>query len=286
MPVSGVTLLGILNVTKDSYSDGGRYMDPDAAVAHALELVEDGADGIDVGAASSHPDAAPVPVAEEIRRLAPVLAELVRRGIAVSVDSWQPEVQRFAVAAGATWINDIRGFPEAGMRRELAASAAQLVVMHSVRGASRATREATDAEEVYRGVLRFFDARLAELQGDGVARERLVLDPGMGLFLGAEPGPSVLVLQRLGELRDRYGLPLLVSVSRKSFLGALAGRPVERRGAASVAAELFAVERGASFLRTHEPRPIRDALATWEGLGRNDPGIRDADAWTRPGKSL
>lgn len=266
MPVSGVTLFGILNVTADSYSDGGRYLDPDAAIAHALELVEAGADVIDVGAASSHPEAEPVPVEVEIRRLEPVLAELGRRGIPVSVDSWQPEVQRFALAAGAAWINDIRGFPDASVHRELAASKAGLVVMHSVGGGTRATRLATDPEAVYRGILGFFDARVAELEAAGVARSRLVLDPGMGLFLGSGPEPSLLVLRRLGDLRERYGLPLLVSISRKSFLGKLTGHPVDKRGAASVAAELFAVERGATFLRTHDPRPVRDALAVQEAL--------------------
>lgn len=266
MPVSGVTLFGILNVTADSYSDGGRYLAPEAAIAHALELVEAGADAVDVGAASSHPEAEPVPVDEEIRRLRPVLAELGRRGIPVSVDSWQPQVQRFALEAGANWINDIRGFPDPAVHPALAASTAGLVVMHSVGGGTRATRQATDPAAVFRSALDFFDTRVAQLEAAGIARGRLVLDPGMGLFLGSGPEPSVLVLRRLGEFRDRYGLPVLVSVSRKSFLGKLTGRPVDKRGAASVAAELFAVERGATFLRTHDPRPIRDALAVLEAL--------------------
>lgn len=266
MPVSGVTLLGILNVTTDSYSDGGRYLEPEAAIAHALELVEGGADGIDVGAASSHPEAEPVTADEEIRRLKPVLAELGRRGVPVSVDSWQPEVQRFALAAGATWINDIRGFPDPSVYPSLAASTVGLVVMHSVGGGTRATRQATEPAAVFRSVVDFFDARVAQLEAAGIARRRLVLDPGMGLFLGSGPEPSLLVLRRLGELRDRYGLPVLVSISRKSFLGKLTGHPVDKRGAASVAAELFAVERGATFLRTHDPRPIRDALAVLEAL--------------------
>lgn len=266
MPVSGVTILGILNVTRDSYSDGGRYLEPEAALAHALELVEGGADAIDVGAASSHPEAEPVPAGEEIRRLRPVLAELARRGIPASVDTWQPEVQRFALAQGVAWINDIRGFPDRSMHRELAASGAGVIVMHSVGGGMRATRESTDPSAVYRGILTFFDERVAQLEAAGVRRERMVLDPGMGLFLGSGAEPSLLVLRRLGEIRQRYALPVLVSVSRKSFLGKLTGLAVDRRGAASVAAELFAVERGATFLRTHDPRPIRDALAVSAAL--------------------
>ena len=272
VPTAGVTIFGIVNVTRDSFSDGGRFLDPDAAIAHALTLVEDGADVIDLGAASSHPEAEHVTAEEEIRRLTPVITELVRRGVAVSIDTWQPDVQRFALAAGAGWLNDIRGFCEPSLYGELASSSAQLVVMHSVSRGPRATREATDAETVYRGVLSFFDARIAELEAAGVARQRLVLDPGMGLFLGADPEPSVLVLRRLGELRERYSLPILISVSRKSLVGRLAGRAVAKRDAASLAAELYAVEQGATSIRTHEPRLLRDALAVLAALRNESPG--------------
>lgn len=262
MPASGVTILGIVNVTRDSFSDGGRWLEPSAAIEHALALVEDGAHVIDLGAASSHPEAEAVGEDEEIRRLEPVLAALVARGVAVSVDTWQTGVQRWALAAGARWLNDIRGFADASFHPELAASDAGLVVMHSVSGGTRATRDATDADDVMRGLVAFFDARVAALEAAGIHRSRLVLDPGMGLFLGADPAPSVHVLRCLGDLRARWGLPLLVSVSRKSFVGRLAGgAPVGRRDAASLAAELFAVERGATFVRTHEPRLLRDALA-------------------------
>jgi dihydropteroate synthase type 2 len=266
MPTAGVTIFGILNVTRDSFSDGGRFLDPAAAVAHGFELSKDGADVIDVGAASSHPEAEEVGAEEEIRRLEPVMRELVAGGLSVSVDAWQPAVQEFALAAGAAWINDIRGFGEASVYPALAASRARLVVMHSVGGGARATREETDAGTVWRGILAFFDERLETLQRAGVAHDRLVIDPGMGLFLGASPGPSVYVLHRLGELRERYRAPLLISVSRKSLVGRLAGRDVSRRDAASLATELFAVEQGATMIRTHEPRLLRDALAVQQAL--------------------
>lgn len=266
MPTAGVTIFGILNVTRDSFSDGGRYLDPEAAVAHALELVADGADVVDVGAASSHPEAEDVPAAEEIRRLEPVVAALLARGIAVSVDSWRSDVQRRALELGASWLNDIRGFADEVAYPFLASSPARLVVMHSIREGARATRERTDPQHVWSRLLAWFDARLAALEAAGVARERLVVDPGMGLFLGADPAPSVLVLRRLALLRERYGLPLLVSVSRKSLVGRLAGRGVSRRDAASLGAELFAVERGATMIRTHEPRLLRDALAVLAAL--------------------
>lgn len=272
MSTAGVTIFGIVNVTRDSFSDGGRFLDPSAAVEQALRLAEEGADVIDLGAASSHPEAEPVSAGEEIRRLEPVLGPLVERGVEVSVDSWQVEVQRFALGAGASVLNDIRGFAEPAFYGELAAASAKLVVMFSVSGGSRATREATDAETVFAGITAFFDERVSTLVDAGVVRERIVLDPGMGLFLGADPEPSVMVLRRIDELRARYGLEVLVSVSRKSFVSLLATGaqgsplPLHRREAASLAAELFAVERGATMIRTHEPRLLRDALAVLTAL--------------------
>ncbi|MBI5504956.1 MAG: dihydropteroate synthase [Deltaproteobacteria bacterium] len=265
-----VTILGIVNLTEDSFSDGGRYLDPAAAIDHALRLVEEGADVIDLGAASSHPEARTVSGEEEIRRLAPVLGDLVERGICVSVDSWRTPVQRFALTQGAAYLNDIRGFADPSFYRELAESDARLIAMHSIARSERATRQTTDAQAVFDGILAFFDERVGALAGAGIDRTRVVLDPGMGLFLGADPAPSIMVLRRLGELCARYGCDVLVSVSRKSFVGRLAGgraaESVGWRDAATLGAELFAVERGATFIRTHEPRLLRDAVAVHAAL--------------------
>jgi len=265
-----VTILGIVNLTEDSFSDGGRYLDSGAAIEHALRLVEEGADVIDLGAASSHPEAKAVSAEEEISRLAPVLGDLVARGVAVSVDSWRTPVQRFALAEGAAYLNDIRGFADGSFYGELAAADARLIAMHSIGRGERATRQASDAAVVFDGILAFFDERFAALTAAGVDHSRLILDPGMGLFLGADPAPSVMVLRRLAQLRARYGCDVLVSVSRKSFVGRLAGgcaaSSAVRRDAATLGAELFAVERGATFVRTHEPRLLRDALAVRTAL--------------------
>ncbi|HYC55416.1 MAG TPA: dihydropteroate synthase [Candidatus Binatia bacterium] len=255
-----VTIFGIVNLTEDSFSDGGCYLEPAAAIEHALALAADGADVIDLGPASSAPESADVSARTEIARLAPVMAALAQHGVAMSVDSWRTPTQRFALERGAAWLNDIRGFEDAGFHAELAASGARLVVMHSIQRGPRATREHTDPEGVLRSVFDFFDERVATLEAAGIGRDRLVLDPGMGLFLGADPAPSVLVLRRLADLRERYGCEVMISVSRKSLVGRLAGRAVHQREAASLAAELFAIERGATMIRTHEPRLLRDGL--------------------------
>lgn len=259
-------IFGIVNITPDSFSDGGKYFAPDAAIAHARRLVADGAHVVDLGPASSNPDATPVPPEEEIRRLAPVLEALAADGIAVSVDSFQPETQAHALVHGARYLNDIQGFNEAHFHPALAASDARLIVMHSIQGRGNADRRAAPEGDIVEHICRFFEARIARLERAGVARDRLILDPGMGFFLGPTPETSFEVLARLGELKSRFGLPLLVSVSRKSFLRAVTGRSPQEAGAASLAAELLATTGGADYIRTHEPGPLADALAVRAAL--------------------
>jgi dihydropteroate synthase len=221
---SRTAIVGVVNQTADSFSDGGLHLDTGRALERSLELAEQGADVVELGPASSHPDAAPVPAEQEIRRLAPVLDALLERGIAVSVDSWKPETQRYCMERGVRMLNDIQGFPDPDLYPELARSACRLVVMHSIQDRGKATRESRDADRVVAGVYEFFDARVPALEAAGVARERLILDPGMGYFVGRDPDPSLALLDELPRLRATFALPLLVSVSRKSFLGALTGR--------------------------------------------------------------
>lgn len=260
-------LLGIVNITEDSFSDGGRYLDPGAAIAHARRLAAEGAEIIDIGAAASNVAAAPVAAAEEIRRLTPVIDALAGDGVAVSVDSFEPAVQRFAISRGVQFLNDIQGFPEPSLYPELAAARCRLVVMHAVQGRGRAQRVELSAEAVWRHIHDFFGARLAALTGAGIARERLILDPGMGFFLSSRPEASLRVLARLGELKAAFGLPMMVSVSRKSFLRALTGRTdAGESGPATLAAELHAAAAGADFIRTHDPAALRDGLAVAAAL--------------------
>jgi dihydropteroate synthase type 2 len=259
-------LLGILNITEDSFSDGGRFLDPAAALAQARVLASD-ADGIDLGAASSKPDAVPVPPDVEIARLAPVVEMLRSEGVPVSVDTFAPEVQRWALSQGADYINDVRGFPDAALYPALAGSRAKLIMMFSVEGQGPATRLRVPVEELPGRMSRFFETRLLALTKAGVPADRLILDPGMGLFLGSHPDASFATLRRIGDLKREFELPVLISASRKSFLRNLVGRSVAEIGPATLAAELFAVRQGADYIRTHEPKALKDALKVLETLG-------------------
>ncbi len=268
LPAGIPRIVGIVNITEDSFSDGGRYLNPAAAVAHARKLRAEGADIIELGPAASHPHSAPVSAAEEQRRLAPVLGELAADGIPVSVDSFRPETLSFAVSAGAACLNDIHGFGDRGLYPLLAASQCRLIVMHAVQAAGAATRVLTDAPAVRDGMCRFFARRLAVLQAAGISRDRLVIDPGLGYFLGSTPGPSLAALAGIRELKAAFGVPVLVSPSRKSFLRALTGRDVTRSGAVTLAAEIFATWQGADYIRTHDVAAARDALALLAAVTR------------------
>jgi dihydropteroate synthase type 2 len=264
-----VKILGILNITSDSFSDGGRYLEPGAALFHAQAMAQSGADIIDIGAASSNPVAQPVAPEVEIARLAAVVPELKAKGLSLSIDSFAIEVQRWALAQGVDYLNDIHGFPDAALHPELAKAGCKLIVMHMVQERGVAVRTEVPSAEIFDRVTAFFDARLEALTDAGIARERLILDPGMGQFVGTDPENSLILLRRLPELKARYGLPLLVSVSRKGFLRKLVNRPALEAGAASLAAELFADANGADYIRTHTPGALRDGLKILKTIGKD-----------------
>lgn len=274
-------IVGIVNMTADSFSDGGRYLDPQAAIAHARKLAADGADVIEVGAQSTHPDARIIPAGEEIARLAPVLDELVRDGHAVGVDTAQPEVMRFAIERGAAMLNDVTGFRQPGSIEIARHSRAKVVIMHAVRStdagtpaSARAERIDTRPESVIESAERFLAERAAALMAAGVERDRIVIDPGMGFFLGSQPEPSLAMLRALPRIRA-MGYAVLISVSRKSFIGALLGGrgepvPVEQRAAGTLAAELWAYTQGVEYVRTHDVRALRDAVTLWRAIRDGD----------------
>ena len=262
-------ILGILNITEDSFSDGGKFLAADAALVHGQALLKDGADVLDIGAASSNPDSKPVPPDTEIARLGAVVPALKKQGALISIDSFQPQLQRWALAQGADYLNDIHGFADPALYPELARADAKLIVMHAVLARGIATRDDIPSGEIFDRAIRFFEQRVAALTGAGIARERLILDPGMGFFVGSDPENSLTLLRRLPELKARFGLPLLISVSRKSFLRKLTGRPPGEAGAASLAAELFAEANGAAYIRTHAPGALRDGLKILKSLGND-----------------
>jgi dihydropteroate synthase type 2 len=260
-------IVGIVNCSEDSFSDGGLYLQPERALEHARRLHADGARYVELGPASSHPDAKEVSASEEIRRLEPLVEALAREGIATGVDSFRLETQRWCLERGVALLNDIDGFAEPQLWPQLARASCRLVVMHSIQDRGRATRAPGDPDTVLERIESFFEQRLAGLEAAGVARDRLILDPGMGFFLGVKPDSSLAVLRGLGRLRERFGLPLLVSVSRKSFLGGLLADPesgesraVAERGAGTLAAELWLAQCGVEWIRTHDVRALSDAL--------------------------
>lgn len=267
-------IVGVVNITSDSFSDGGLFLDPEKALAHARQLALDGADVIELGAASSHPDAAPVPPDEEIARLTPVLAGLSSLGVVLAVDSTQREVQKFAIANEIGILNDIRGFPTIAEYRALANSRCRLVVMHSISGRHKADRVHTDPQAVYESMREFFNDRLASLTSAGIARERIIIDPGMGFFLGSNPESSLAVLARLASLRREFGFPVMVSVSRKSFLRNLMSTGNCDLQSRTLAAEIFAAQQGADYIRTHNVGALRQALATLAAISQSDSLVR------------
>jgi dihydropteroate synthase len=253
-------IMGIVNATPDSFSDGGRYLDAQAAVAHGRELAADGAAILDVGGESTRPGAEPVPEREELRRVVPVIEGLTAAGTRaqLSIDTVKLAVARAAVDAGATYVNDVSAFRhDPGMAGLVAEHGLDCCLMHML-GEPRTMQRDPRYDDVVSEVKAFLEERLAFAVAEGVAEERIQLDPGIGF--GKTVEHNLELLRRLDEI-VALGRPVLVGVSRKTFLGRLTGRDVDDRVAATVAANLLAFTRGASVFRVHDVRPLADALA-------------------------
>jgi len=263
-------IVGIVNVTEDSFSDGGRYLDPGRALDHARVLVDEGADYVEFGPASSHPDAKVVSPDLQIARLAPLLAPARRFGARIAVDASDGAVQRFAIEEGIDMLNDVKGIPDEETLRQLAASSCRIVAVHSIGPGGRGTRAESAPAEVICSIERFFSQASVRFGGAGISESRVILDPGLGFFLGGNPACSFRVLRDLGALRVSSGAALLVSASRKSFLQRAIGRGPGETGAATLAAETFAALAGADYIRTHDVRALNDALTVLEEIGRAD----------------
>lgn len=257
--LSRPVLMGIVNVTPDSFFDGGRHYPAPAAIAHARRLVEAGAALVDVGGESTRPGAPPVPADEELRRVLPVVEALCRAGIVVSVDTSKPDVMRAVLAAGATVINDVNALRAPGAVDAVAGADCGVVLMH-MRGDPRTMQDQPVYADVVAEVGNFLRDRLDHVARLGIAPERVVIDPGFGF--GKTVAHNYELLERLGELLA-IGRPLLAGLSNKSMLGALTGQPAHERTTASVAASLIAVERGARVLRVHDVAAMREAVMVW-----------------------
>lgn len=255
-------IMGIVNVTPDSFSDGGAFFDTDAAIAHAHQLVEEGVDILDIGGESTRPGAAPVPVEQELARIIPVLRGLRGLDVPISIDTVKTEVMRAALDEGAAIINDITALSAPGALELVAASDAGVCLMH-MQGEPRTMQAAPHYEDVVAEVKDYLAARMGAALAHGMARERIMLDPGFGF--GKTVAHNLSLLRHLDAI-TALDVPVLVGWSRKSSLGAITGRPANDRLAASVAAAMLAVQRGAAIVRVHDVAATHDALAVLQAV--------------------
>jgi dihydropteroate synthase len=250
--------MGVVNVTPDSFSDGGLYLDPEAAIAHGLELAEEGAAILDVGGESTRPGAEPVAAEEEANRVLPVVERLAAESLRVSIDTSKLDVARAALDAGATIVNDVAAFRLAPELAGLVADRGAGCVLMHMRGEPRTMQEDPRYEDVVSDVRAFLEERLAFAVAEGVPEERVWLDPGIGFGKSVEH--NLELLRRLDEI-VAIGRPVVIGTSRKSFLGKLAGgRPEAERLPGTIATNVLALERGATVFRVHDVGPVVDAL--------------------------
>jgi len=257
-------VMGIVNVTPDSFSDGGAHDTLDAAVAHGLALAEEGADVLDVGGESTRPGAADVSVEEELRRTIPVIERLAREtSLPISIDTSKPEVMRAAVQAGAGMINDVYALRREGALDAAAELGVPVVLMH-MQGEPRSMQDAPHYDDVVADVHRFLAERIFAAEMAGIAKKKIVVDPGFGFGKNTQHNLALLAqLERLAEL----GVPLLAGLSRKRTIGEITGRDAPReRASGSVAAHLIAAQRGAKLLRVHDVAATVDALKVWNAV--------------------
>ncbi len=264
LDLSRPRVMGILNVTPDSFSDGGDFISPASAVSHAEQMLRQGADIIDVGGESTRPGAGAVSEQEELDRVIPVIEAISRRlSVLVSIDTSKPVVMREAIAAGAGLINDVMALQAPGAITTAQELAVPTCLMH-MQGRPRTMQKDPIYADVVSDIAEFFQQRIARCLAAGISRERLILDPGFGFGKTLEHNLTLLAgLDEFGKL----GLPLLVGISRKSMIGAILNHaPADKRLYGSVAAAVMAMERGASILRVHDVKPTVDALAVFSAV--------------------
>ena len=255
--------MGVVNVTPDSFSDGGRFFDPAAAVEQARKLAAEGADIIDIGGESSRPGAEPVPPEEELRRIMPVLEKI--QDLCVSVDTRRPEVMKPVLAAGASMINDVQGLTEPYALEAVSATGCAVCLMH-MKGSPLTMQRRAHYDDVVAEVKTFLRGVVRKARFAGIGADRIVVDPGFGF--GKTAAHNLQLLRRLGEFAD-LEVPLLAGLSRKATIGELTGRPVHERLAGSLAMALLALAGGARILRVHDVKETKDVIAVWQAY-RNE----------------
>ncbi len=256
LDLSRPLVMGIINVTPDSFSDGGQHLRREAAITHAQQLIAEGADIIDIGGESTRPGAQPVGVQEELERVLPIIEGLRGISVPISIDTCKPEVMQAAISAGAQMVNDINALQDAAAMKAVSAGNVAVCLMHK-QGDPQTMQQQPHYQNVIAEVGEFLRGRIAAAEAAGIGRERIVVDPGFGF--GKTLEHNLDLLRHLGNLCE-LGVPVLAGLSRKSMLGAITGQDVNHRVAASVAAALIAVQRGASIVRVHDVRETVDAL--------------------------
>ncbi|MCR4299559.1 MAG: dihydropteroate synthase [Gallionella sp.] len=262
LDLSRPLVMGIVNVTPDSFSDGGQHLQREAAIAHAQRLIAEGADIIDIGGESTRPGALPVSVQEELDRVLPIIEGLRGAPVPISIDTCKPEVMRAAIAAGVQMVNDINALQDVAAMNAAAAGNVAVCLMHK-QGNPQTMQLQPRYQDVVAEVSAFLRERIAAAQAAGIARERIVIDPGFGF--GKMLAHNLDLLRHLDKLRE-LGVPVLVGLSRKSMLGALTGQDANHRVSASVAAAMIAVQHGASIVRVHDVCETVDALKIWNAV--------------------
>ena len=254
-------VMGILNVTPDSFSDGGRFQPLEFAVSRAEEMISEGVDLIDIGGESTRPGSPPVPLDEELRRVIPAVYALRDLGRPLSVDTYKPEVMREAILAGADMINDINAFRAPGALEAVADSDCGLCVMH-MQSTPETMQQNPAYTDVVAEVVGFLRERVGTMTAAGIDRNRICIDPGFGF--GKTVEHNFALLSNIGKIQKELGLPVLAGLSRKAMIGAVTGKPLEQRLAGSLAGALAAVAHGARIVRVHDVAETADALKVWQ----------------------
>jgi dihydropteroate synthase len=262
LDLSRPQVMGIINVTPDSFSDGGLHLQRDAALVYAHQMIADGADILDIGGESTRPGAQPVSIQEELDRVLPIIESLRDASVPISIDTSKPVVMQAAISAGAQMVNDINALQDAAAMNAVAASNVAVCLMHK-QGNPQTMQKQPHYQNVVAEVGEFLRERVAAVEMAGIERQRIVIDPGFGF--GKTLAHNLVLLRELNKLVE-LGVPVLAGLSRKSMLGALTGQDVGQRLPANIAAALIAVQRGAHIVRVHDVRATVDALKVWNAV--------------------